>query len=195
MSLQDQIDLLPKLGQKGATLPGLDLDPILDNLAQKQEQIKESVDGIKKEVDEVIERGGDPEDAKKAAEDKKKEIIDKFKENMRYIVDQKISIIKQNLKIVIESTKSVVADVKSVIKSFAIPATISTPPSVTNPAYAREIAKIAKNSITRTISTAVAAFAILLKEAIDIQFELPTSVLDLFKSIDSANSVISAIPV
>lgn len=195
MSLQDQIDLLPKLGQKGATLPGLELDSILDNLAKKQEQVKASVDGIEAEKEENIERGQDPEDAKEEAEAKKKEVIDKFKENMRYTVDEKISVIKQNLKVVMENTKSVIQDVKSVIKSFAIPAAVTVPPSVTNPAYALELAKIAKNSITRAVSTAITAFAILLKASIEILFELPSSVLDLFKSIDAANAILSAIPV
>lgn len=196
MSLQDQIDLLPTLGTKGIELPGLTLDEVLDNLALKQDQIKQSAESYDEEAKETVERGElTEEEAEKQADEKKEKMISDFKESSRYVISQKISVIKQNMKIVTQSAKTIALDVKDTIESILIPPAISAPPSTPNPAYALKIAKRTKNNLTRTLSIAIAAFAILLKLSIDIKYELPTSVLDLMATLDKANAIISSIPV
>jgi hypothetical protein len=51
MSLQQQKDLLDKLGNLGEPIPGLDIDPIIENLAKKSEELKTVTESIDSEED------------------------------------------------------------------------------------------------------------------------------------------------
>jgi hypothetical protein len=56
MSLEPQIELLSKLGSLGESIPGLDIDPIVENLVKKSEELKTVTESIDSEEEEENER-------------------------------------------------------------------------------------------------------------------------------------------
>lgn len=74
MSLQQQKDLLDKLGNLGEPIPGLDIDPIIENLAKKSEELKTVTESIDSEEEEENERETRSEKRKerKAEKERKK---------------------------------------------------------------------------------------------------------------------------
>ena len=70
MSLQPQIELLDKMGNLGESIPGLDVNKIVENLAKKSEKLKTITESIDSEEDEEVERAKRSEDKKKTEEEK-----------------------------------------------------------------------------------------------------------------------------
>jgi hypothetical protein len=215
MSLQQQKDLLDKLGNLGEPIPGLDIDPIIENLAKKSEELKtvtESIDSEEEEENERArrsekkkktpeekktaeeERKKKREEAKKKAEAQKKKIIEDYKKNIRKTVQEEIDIIKYNYKIFTDAIESIPPDVSALITNIALPPAITVPPGAPNPLYAINLAKQGKNTLGRTLSSSIVAFSQVLKASNAIKFELPKSILDLFDKIAFVNSIISSIP-
>ena len=75
MSLESQIQLLSKLGNLGESVPGLNIDPIIENLAKKSEELKTVTESIDSEEEEENERETRSEKKKerKAEKERKKE--------------------------------------------------------------------------------------------------------------------------
>lgn len=215
MSLQPQTDILNKLGNLGESIPGLSPDPIIENLAKKSEEIKKITESIDSEVEEESERikraSKKPktpeeeqaaeeerkkklEESRKKAEEQKKKIIETFKKNIKEIVNDKITEIKQNYKVFKDSVESIPPDVTALISNIALPPAITAPPGAPNPIYAINLAKQGKNTLGRTLNSAIVAFTIVLKAATVIKFEIPKFILDLFEKISIVNSIISKIP-
>jgi hypothetical protein len=213
MSLQPQIELLDKMGNLGESIPGLDVNKIVENLAKKSEELKTITESIDSEEDEEVERAKRSEDKKKTEEEKvaerkkkreeakkkgdaqKKKIIDTFKKNIKETVKEKITVIKQNYKVFKDSVESIPPDVTALITNIALPPAITAPPGGPNPVYAFNLAKQGKNTLGRTLNNAIVAFTEILKAANAIKFEIPKFILDLFEKISIANTVISSIPI
>jgi len=216
MSLDPQIQLLSKLGNLGKSIPGLNIDPIIENLAKKSEEIKtitESIDSEEEEENErtrrsekktktpeekeaqKAEREKKREEAKKKAKDQKKKIIDTYKKNIRKTVQEEIDVIKQNYKVFKDAIDSIPPDVTALITNIALPPAITAPPGAPNPIYAINLAKQGKNTLGRTLNSSIVAFSQVLKAANAIKFEIPKFILDLFDKIAFVNSLISGIPI
>lgn len=216
MSLEPQIQLLSKLGNLGQSIPGLNIDPIIENLAKKSEELKtvtESIDAEEEEENErarrsekkkktpeekeaaEAERKKKREEAKKKAEEQKKKIIDTYKKNIRKTVQEEIDIIKQNYKVFKDAIESIPPDITALITNIALPPSITVPPGVFNPVYAYNLAKQGKNTLGRTLNSSIVAFSQVLKAANAIKFQLPKSILDLFDKIALINSLLSGIPI
>ena len=216
MSLDPQIQLLSKLGNLGKSIPGLNIDPIIENLAKKSEEIKtitESIDSEEEEENErtrrsekktktpeekeaqKAEREKKREEAKKKAKDQKKKIIDTYKKNIRKTVQEEIDVIKQNYKVFKDAIDSIPPDVTALITNIALPPAITAPPGAPNPIYAINLAKQGKNTLGRTLNSSIVAFSQVLKAANAIKFEIPKFILDLFDKIAFVNNLISGIPI
>jgi outer membrane biosynthesis protein TonB len=216
MSLQQQKDLLDKLGNLGESIPGLSVDPIVENLAKKSEELKTVTQSIDSEEEEEKERakrsekkGKTPEEreaqkaerqkkqeeARKKAETQKKKIIETYKNNIKETVKEKITEIKQSYKVFKDSIESIPPDVTALIANIALPPAITVPPGAPNPIYAINLTKQGKNTLGRTLNSAIVAFTEMLKAANAIKFEIPKPILDLFDKISTVNGIISSIPI
>jgi chemotaxis protein histidine kinase CheA len=230
MSLQPQIELLDKLGNLGSSIPGLDVDPIVENLAKKSEELKtitESIDSEEEEENEretraekrkerkaekerekagkkekkkeekeaqEAERKKKREENKKKAEEQKKKIIENYKKKMRVVVQENTIEIKQNYKIFKDAIESIPPDVSALITNIALPPAITAPPGAPNPIYALNLTKQAKNTLVRTLNSAIVAFTVVVKLSTAIKFEIPKPILDLFDKINIVSNLIGSIP-
>jgi hypothetical protein len=230
MSLQSQIELLDKLGNLGSSIPGLDVDPIVENLAKKSEELKtitESIDAEEEEENEretrsekrkerkaekerekagekekkkeekeaqEAERKKKREENKKKAEEQKKKIIENYKKKMRVVVQENTIEIKQNYKIFKDAIESIPPDVSALITNILLPPAITVPPGGPNPLYALNLTKQAKNTLVRTLNSAIVAFTVVIKLSTAIKFEIPKPILDLFDKINIVSNLIGSIP-
>jgi hypothetical protein len=196
MSLKDQEELIVELGAKGSPIPGLNLESILKNLVDKSQELKEIKEGYEKEIEDLSERGEvDIEDLKKQAEDAIKQSIDTFIESMTRPIEEKIALIKQNIKIVKKGLENIKDDVKSAISQSASIATITATPGPGIASFTVETLKGIKSTVGTTLNIVIAAFAIVLKECTDLKFELPNSILNTAKTLDTVATLINTIPV
>ena len=213
MSLQQQTELLNKMGNLGESIPGLDVDPIVENLVKESEELKTITESIDVEEEEEVERAKRSEDKKKTAEerkadlkkkreeakkkgeDQKKKIIETYKKSIKETVKEKITVIKQSYKVFKDSVESIPSDVTGLITNIALPPAITAPPGAPNPIYALNLTKQVKNSLGRTLNNAIVAFTEVLKAANAIKFQIPQFILDLFDKINIVNGLISSIPV
>jgi len=193
MNLQPQIDLLTKLGDMGEGIPGLSIDPIIENMVKQSEEIKSYYESIEEEVQENIDRGMEAEKAVEEAKKQKEEIIKKYKENIKSLVQEKIGEIKNQYKIFKDSLKSIPDDVKATIANLASPAVITVPPGVNNPVNIINEAKKAINFLTGTLNIAILAFSEIIKAANVILFQIPQPILDTVNTISTVNNIISTL--
>jgi cation transport ATPase len=230
MSLEPQIELLSKLGSLGESIPGLDIDPIVENLVKKSEELKtvtESIDSEEEEENEretrsekkkerkaekereklgkkekteeekeaqKAERKKKQEETKKKAEEQKKKIIENYKKQMRVVVQENTIEIKQNYKIFKDAIESIPPDVSALITNILLPPAITVPPGGPNPVYALNLTKQAKNTLVRTLNSAIVAFTVVIKLSTSIKFEIPKPILDLFDKINIVSNLIGSIP-
>jgi hypothetical protein len=230
MSLEPQIQLLSKLGNLGESIPGLNVDPIIENLVKKSEEIKTATESIDAEEEEENERetrferkkerkaekerkkaGGKEkteeekeeqkaerkkkrEETKKKADAQKKKIIENYKKQMRVVVQENTIEIKQNYKIFKDAIESIPPDVTALIANIFLPPAITVPPGGPNPLYALNLTKQTKNTLVRTLNSAIVAFTIVIKLSTAIKFEIPKPILDLFDKINIVSNLIGSIP-
>jgi F0F1-type ATP synthase membrane subunit b/b' len=193
MNLQPQIDLLIKLGDLGDEIPGLSIDPIIENMVEQSEEIKSYYESVEEEVQENIDRGMDQKEALEEAKEQKKEVIEKYKENIKTLVQEKIGEIKNQYKIFKDSIKSIPDDVKSTVANLASPAVVTVPPGVNNPINIVNEVKKAINLFTGTLNIAILAFAEIIKAANTILFQIPQSILDTVETISTINNAIGTL--
>ena len=230
MSLQPQIELLSKLGSLGESIPGLKVEPIVENLVKKSEEIKtatESIDAEEEEENEretrserrkerkaererkkagkkekteeekeaqKAEREKKKEEFKKKAEEQIKKIVGNYKSQMNVIVSENIIGITQSYKVFKDSIESIPPDVNALIANILLPPAITAPPGAPNPLYAFNLTIQGKNTLSRTLNSAIVAFTEVLKLSTAIKFEIPKSILDLFDKISVVNNLLNTIP-
>lgn len=195
MSLEKQISLVEESGVLGESIPGLELDLILENLAQKSDELKSQYDAIESQIEENVSRGMSREQARSEAESQIESIKETAKERLKQPVVEQITIIKQQYRVVKEGLKSIPEDVTAVAANILLPPAISVPPAAPNPLYAINLAITSKNAISSTLSTVLIAFTEILKAANRIQFVLPEPVLSLYETIKGLSSLIDSIPI
>lgn len=194
MSLEKQISLVEESGMLGESIPGLELDLILENLAQKSDELKSQYDAIEAQIEENVSRGMPREQARAEAESQIESIKKTAKERLKQPVVEQITIIKQQYKVVKEGLKSIPEDVTAVAANILLPPAISVPPAAPNPLYAINLAATSKNALSSTLSTMIIAFTEMVKAANIIQFVLPVPILSLYESIKELSSLIDSIP-
>jgi polyhydroxyalkanoate synthesis regulator phasin len=194
--IEKQKKLFLESGKIGISIPGLDRDEILEKLASQDPQIKKIIDTIQTGIEKRVKRGDiTEEEAEEIVAEEVEKTIEAFKKNFETIVEEKIAEINQNWTVFKESIESIPSDVKAAITNLTLPPTVSVPPAAPNPVWAINLIKQTKNSLVRTLSVAVAAFALVLKNANQIKFEIPDFILDTFDKIKIAFTVINTIPV
>ena len=195
MSLEAQTEILNKMGDLGESIPGLNPNSVIKKLISESDELKIVNSSIDEEEEEDVQRGLSRQEARKKADLQKKRIEESFKKNIAKSVNEQIISIKQNYKVFKTSIESIPADVTALISNIALPATISVPPGAPNPLYALNLTKQAKNTLSRTLNSAIVAFTEILKAANSIKFDIPNVVLDLFEKIALVNKLISSIPI
>lgn len=195
MSIERQKKLIDESGSLGLTIPGLSIDPIVNNMVSKSEELKIYKQSIDEEIKDNTDRGMSRSEAEKEAQEKFKQITETYKKNIREVVKDEIITIKQQYKVFKEGLESIPEDVKAAIANIALPPSISAPPGAPNPIYALNLAKTTKNSIAGTLSIIIVAFTVILRAANKILFTLPESIISLFEKIKIAAGIINSIPV
>lgn len=195
MSIERQKKLIDESGSLGLTIPGLSIDPIVNNMVSKSEELKIYKQSIDEEIKDNTDRGMSRSEAEKEAQEKFKQIAETYKKNIREVVKDEIITIKQQYKVFKEGLESIPEDVKAAIANIALPPSISAPPGAPNPIYALNLAKTTKNSIAGTLSIIIVAFTVILRAANKILFTLPESIISLFEKIKIAAGIINSIPV
>jgi hypothetical protein len=195
MTLKKQKELVASSGALGLSIPGLSLEPIIKNIMDKSEELKEHKKMIEDEKKENEERGMGKADAEREANKKLNDITEQYKKRIKEVADEQITLIKQHYKNFKEGLESIPPDVKAVIANIVLPPAISVPPSTANPIYALNLAKTAKSSIASTLSAIIISFTEILKAANNILFVLPESILSLFEKVKTASEIINSIPI
>ena len=194
MALEPQIALMAALGDMGTGLPGLDLDKIIEKIAEKAEAIKAKKEAIEKEIDELRNRDRiTKEEAKKMLKDKIKEYIDKYKEAIKKMVNDAINEIKSVWKEIKVQVKQIPKDVAAAIAAIALPPAIG--PVGPNPIYALSIAAQTKSLLSAILNALATNLIKLIKAATMILFELPQPVLIVGETIKTLDTLLSTIPV
>jgi len=194
MSIEQQENLIKKLGDLGENLPGLNEDQVTNNLVAKSAGLGSYNTIVSEEIQENIDRGMDEEQAISEANEKREEAEETLRANLKKSVTEQISIVKQEYKILKEGVERIPPDVTSIIANILLPPAIGTPPVAPNPVYALNLTKTSKNTLSGLLSSITAAFGRLLKAANEILYVLPSSLLLLFDQIANLTSLIDSIP-
>jgi SMC interacting uncharacterized protein involved in chromosome segregation len=195
MSIEKQIELITNSSSLGLDIPGLSIDPIIKNIVDKSEEIKNYKSSIEEEIKDLEERGMNIDDAKKEADTKMKEAIELYIKNIKDVVNEQITIIKTHYKNFNDGLERIPDDVKSIITNIALPPAITVPPGAANPIYSINLAKTAKNALTGTLSLMIISFTEVIRAANKILFVLPEPILSLFEKIKLLSDLISTIPI
>ena len=190
-----QKELFNKTGELGDKIPGLDKNKIIEELAKKEPTIKQSVEKIQQSANEDVELGMSEEEATKKAKGEIKKMIEGYKKNIEDFVNNRIIEINQQYTVFKKSVESIPPDVAGAITNIVLPPTISAPPAAPNPAYAITLTKQIKNSLSITLSAAIAAFAIVLKLCTELKFKLPAPILAVFDQLKNFGTLLKSIPV
>lgn len=196
MGLEANSALMDKLGSLGESLPGLDLDKIIENMAKKAEAIKAQIDSIKEEVDELRNRDRiTADEAKKMVKDKMKAIVDKFKENIKRMVQDAIIEIKAAWKEIKAQIEQIPKDVQNAITTILTPPAIGVPPVAPNPIYALQLAAQTKSLLVAILNALASSMVKLIKAASMILFEVPQPVIAVGATIKVLDTILNTIPV
>lgn len=190
-----QKKLFNQTGELGDKIPGLNKDKVIEELTKKEPSIKKSIEQIQQGANEDVELGMSEEEATQKAKDEIKKMIDEYKKNIEDFVNTRIIEINQQYTVFKKSVESIPPDVAGAITNIALPPTISAPPAAPNPAYAIILTKQIKNSLTITLSAAIAAFAIVLKLCTELKFKLPEPILAVFDQLKNFGKLLKSIPV
>jgi hypothetical protein len=166
--------LLAQLGDtSGLTIPGLDTDSIIENLASKNTQLQNLINETK-----------DPA--------QKKAIKDRYVSEIKPYIQEQITIIKMTYKDVKEGAINVIDSVAVIIAAALVPPALPAGP---NPAYVILDGKQKLAILSNSLAALLNSYRQMLQAAINIEFELPDAVLDLGKTLAKAQGALNTIPV
>ena len=203
MAIPEQTDLMVRLGDMGEKLPGLDVDKILENIANKVQSIKDAIAEIKEELKEIRERKPKTtkeeiekakEEEKAALKEKIKALIDDYKAKIKQMVMDAIAEIKAAWKEIKASLKQIPKDVAAAIANIALPPAIGVPPVAPNPIYALNIVLTTKGVLSAILNAIASSMIKLIKAANMIMFELPQPVLVVGDTVKTLATLINTIP-
>jgi hypothetical protein len=118
-NIQLMKDLIVQLGNdEGLAIPGLDIDPVLEEIAKQNEDLQAALAQVS------------PEEAKK--------IIKRFKETLKDEVQEKIAIIKMNANAIQSGIENIRDTVSATIRNILVPPAVG--PVTPNPIYAEAVA-------------------------------------------------------
>ena len=86
MALEKQIALIAALGDLGEGIPGLDPTPIIKNMADKSEEIKNYIIVIEKQEADLEAQGMTKDEAKAEIKKQIKELIEAYKKQIETMV-------------------------------------------------------------------------------------------------------------
>lgn len=163
------------------SLPGLELDPVVENFVDQKYGTQLSEIKDEKERKELRDKW-----VKYYKEGEGKEAIQLEINNIK----AKYGAAKDQLQYVLDAAASSVA-------SNAIPAviTVGTATSTANPAYALIENKTKKNQLMAMLKQIGTFLIDLLKSAVAIAFAVPEAVITLIKSLTTAKKTVNSIPV
>lgn len=194
MALEKQIALIAALGDLGESIPGLDPTPIIKNMADKSEEIKNYIIVIEKQEEDLEAQGMTKAEAKAEIKKQIKELIEAYKKQIETMVKDKINEIKTEYKKVKDAVTAIPEDISAAIAAIALPPAIGVPPVAPNPLYALIIAKQAKHSLQSILNIVISSLVTLLKAATAILFEVPDVVLGIGATITVLAKVLNTIP-
>lgn len=194
MSLEDQSKAVGKLGELGLSIPGLNVDSVIENLIKKDEDLGKYLKMISDARKEKIARGMSKEDADKEAEDEKKKVLDKVKENLKPMVEEEIIKMKQEYKTAKEALDSIPGEAQAAIAAAALPPAVTAPPGAPNPAYTLAMALQTKKNILKILNIVLSSLTTVMMIANKLKFELPASILKLVEALNIATTALSIIP-
>jgi hypothetical protein len=194
MSLEDQSKAVGKLGELGLSIPGLNVDSVIENLIKKDENLGKYLKMISDARKEKIGRGMSKEDADKEAEDEKKKVLDKVKENLKPMVEEEIIKMKQEYKTAKEALDSIPGEAQAAIAAAALPPAVTAPPGAPNPAYTLAMALQTKKNILKILNIVLSSLTTVMMIANKLKFELPASILKLVEALNIATTALSIIP-
>lgn len=194
MSLEDQSKAVGKLGELGLSIPGLNVDSVIENLIKKDENLGKYLKMISDARKEKIARGMSKEDADKEAEDEKKKVLDKVKENLKPMVEEEIIKMKQEYKTAKEALDSIPGEAQAAIAAAALPPAVTAPPGAPNPAYTLAMALQTKKNILKILNIVLSSLTTVMMIANKLKFELPASILKLVEALNIATTALSIIP-
>jgi hypothetical protein len=172
-NIQLMKDLIVQLGNdEGLAIPGLDIDPVLEEIAKQNEDLQAALAQIS------------PEEAKK--------IIKRFKETLKDEVQEKIAIIKMNANAIQSGIENIRDTVSATIRNILVPPAVG--PVTPNPIYAAAVALQTKKQLSASLTVLFSAFAIMLGAAVSIKFSLPQSILSLLSGLVAIKTLINTIP-
>lgn len=167
--------LIDDLGDaSGITIPGLDVESILNALAAKNAQLQDALNQLPTEAE-------------------RKAILDRYKNELRSYVNEQIAIIKITYAAIKEGAKQIVETVTALLAQVVVPPGIGavTP----NPAFILLESKQKSNILKGTLSVLINAYRQMLQAALNIEFELPDAVLTVGDSLSAAQRALNTIPV
>lgn len=194
MAIEDQTKAISELGKLGENIPGLSVDPVLNNLVEKNDALKSQFENLNKVKEENIERGMTEEEAAAQIEEAKKKAIEEAKKNLKPMVEEEIIKMKQEYKTAKEALESIPTEVQTTMALVAVPTAITVPPSSANPAYTLGIALQTKKSLLKTLNTVLSALTTIMMLANKLKFELPAPILKLVETLSIVTQGLSLIP-
>lgn len=195
MGLEKQIAVMEKLGSMGESIPGLEVDKIVQNIIDKNEALAEQKAQLEKEREALIASGKTAEEADSEIVKLVKAIVDPYVKQVETMVKDKVNEIKLEYKKIKEGLASIPEDIQAAVANILLPPAIAAPPAAPNPVYALNLAKQSKNALTTTLNVITAALLALLKAATAILFEVPDSILAIVDIIVTISNAIKTIPV
>lgn len=166
-------DLIVKLGNdEGLAIPGLEIDPVLEEIAKQNEDLQAAVSQVS------------PEEAKN--------VVTRFKETLREDAEEKIATIKINAKAVQSGIENIRDTASAAIRNILIPPAVG--PVTPNPIYSAAVVVQTKKQLSGALSVLFSAFAIMLAAAVSIKFSLPQSILALLSGLVAIKTLIDTIP-
>jgi hypothetical protein len=196
MALEKQIILLAELSNMGEGIPGLDPTPIIENIVNKSEDIKNQTTIIGDKYDTLEERGEIDKDKKKAAIKKEiNDLIEAYKKQLIQIVNDQITEIRTEWKSIKASLKAIPDDVSKTIQNILLPPAITAPPAVPNPIYALNLAAQTKSLLIGLLNLISTSLVKVIKAANIILFELPEPVLAVGATVKVLDKILNTIPV
>lgn len=196
------------------SIPGLDLDSVLNNMADKSPMVKSALESLKNSEERAkgkFERlkgkysAGDEDDEKEIAkaeeemneelrqiEESKNKAVEDFKNQFKPTVQQKINDIKMSFTALQGSIADLTATVTAALSSIPLPSFIGTG----SPNPAKPVAEFItiKHQLNAQLSTVMAKAVDLCNASTDIMFDLPAPVTGVLQSLATLKQTIGSIP-
>lgn len=161
-------------------IPGLEFDPIVDNIVETQ--YKDELDAAKSNEERT---------------EIKKSLIKYYTDKAADEIENNINIIKSNFAAAKDGLIYVSEAAAATIASNAIPSVITTgsAASVANPAYALIENKQKKNTLLGILKNIGNFIVMLLTSAVKLLFAVPEVIMTLIKTLTTTKQIVNAIPV